>query len=923
MLRPKAQLSLVNAKEYFREHLCVGDYYAQGERITGEWFGHGAESLGLLGAVDEKSFLALCEGQHPATGEWLTQRKNSTRWTETGVVANRRVFHDFVFSPPKSVSVVGLYQDARILELHERAVRIALSELENFAETRVRRLGQNESRGTQNLVGATFHHDTSRELDPHLHTHCIIMNATFDPIEKRWKALQTEGMYRAQKFVENLYYHELCKGLRTLGYEFVNHARGFELKGMPASVITRFSKRHSQIDRETRKRIEREGLHGNLNALREDVSRSKRRRKVKDSTATRFRSFWGTEMTSDERAALTALQPVSRARSSEADVPAIVAWADEHLFSRKSVVNDHELWSAALARGRGEGFDLSTLRAAIDQRGYVRRDDGRKLTAHDVLHRELEIVLAAKLGKSAHSSLMPDYAPADSLTAEQRKAVDHIARSCGFITLFRGGAGTGKSFTLKEVERGLSSAGHPVVVLAPQRQQVRDLQADDLPAQTLAQVLTTQGIPPRAVVILDEAGQVGGRELHTLVKLVQAQHGRLILSGDTRQQGAVTASDALRAIEDYAGLKPAEIHAIRRQDPKRAKTSAEKRFVRGYRAAVKAAAAGEIESSFDRLDRLGCVREYAPDERHATLAREYSAALDRGESTLAVAQTWTEVHRVNDAIRTELKASGRLTDGQTLTAFRPLNWDEAQKRDARFYEAGHHAVFLKRYGRFAKGDVREIAAANEHGLVLIKNGRRSTMSYRYAERITVASSSRLEIAPGDRLQLKLNGRSVEGHAFNNGDLVTVRDIRPGGALRVVDAAGGVKTLAPAQHVFTRGYAVTAYASQGKTVDTVLLSDSACRSAINRNEWYVAISRGRRKVVVFTEDKAELRANIRRSGDRELALSLKPDVLANAERQRRQQASWIRRTLAAAEHIRVHREVMNRVRRWTHRQRITP
>src|SRR5690606_5506697 len=197
-----------------------------------------------------------------------------------------------------------------------------------------------------------------------------------------------------------------------------------------------------------------------------------------------------------------------------------------------------------------------------------------------------------KQGKAAHDPLVSGYSPSEQLSLEQRKAVDHIFGSRGFITLFRGGAGTGKSFTLKEVERGLSSAGHPVIVLAPQRQQARDLQQDGLPAQTLAQLLTTKNLSPKAIVLLDEAGQVGGRDLHTLVKLVQAQHGRLILSGDTRQQGAVTASDALRAIEDYAGLKAAEIRTIRRQDPKRAKDAAERRHIRAYRAAVKSAAAG-------------------------------------------------------------------------------------------------------------------------------------------------------------------------------------------------------------------------------------------------------------------------------------------------------------------------------------------
>lgn len=234
--------------------------------------------------------------------------------------------------------MVGLCRDVRILELHERAVRIALSELENFAETRVRRLGKNESRETRNLVGATFQHETSRELDPHLHTHCVLMNATYDPMEGRWKALQTEGMYRAQSFVQNLYYHELCKGLRLLGYEVTNNPRDFEITGVPAQVIERFSKRHAQIDRETRKLVSEGGTSSNIAELREMVSRTKRRRKIKNATAARFRSVWDAEMSPDERAALAALRPTNYGGTSTADVPVVVAWADEHLFARKSVM---------------------------------------------------------------------------------------------------------------------------------------------------------------------------------------------------------------------------------------------------------------------------------------------------------------------------------------------------------------------------------------------------------------------------------------------------------------------------------------------------------------------------------------------------------------------------------------------------------
>ena len=47
--------------------------------------------------------------------------------------------------------------------------------------------------------------------------------------------------------------------------------------------------------------------------------------------------------------------------------------------------------------------------------------------------------------------------------------------------------------------------------------------------------------------------------------------GRLVLSGDTRQHGAVEASDALRAIEKYSGLGFAVLTNIRRQNPETAK----------------------------------------------------------------------------------------------------------------------------------------------------------------------------------------------------------------------------------------------------------------------------------------------------------------------------------------------------------------
>ena len=266
--------------------------------------------------------------------------------------------------------MVGLTQDKRILELHERAVRQMILELEKRAGACIRKSGQRAERVTGNLVTATFRHETSRELDPHLHTHCVVMNATFDPVENRGKALEAAGMYRVHRFATNLYRHELSKGLRVLGYEIENHSRGFEIKGVPQSVIDRFSKRHQQIDEETSTRLKKGEVVENIKDLRERVAHGNRRRKMKDSTADRLQSTWRKEMQPEEVAALRTLQTVKPRVVEKTDLASIVAWAEQHLFERRSVVPEHEVMAATLERGRGKNFDLVALRQAIDHHGF-------------------------------------------------------------------------------------------------------------------------------------------------------------------------------------------------------------------------------------------------------------------------------------------------------------------------------------------------------------------------------------------------------------------------------------------------------------------------------------------------------------------------------------------------------------------------
>ena len=203
----------------------------------------GQEALGLSGVTTEKDFLNLCQNLHPQTEEQLTPRLNSkrVRVDKDGNVhesANRRVFYDFTLSPPKSVSIAALVgNDQRIIEAHDEAVQVAMRELQIYAATRVRKQNQYAHRVTGNVVGAVFRHDTSRDLDPHLHSHCILFNATRDSVEDRWKALEACEMVTAQKFVRNVYYHELVRSLQKFGYGVENNPRGdFEIAGCQQGI---------------------------------------------------------------------------------------------------------------------------------------------------------------------------------------------------------------------------------------------------------------------------------------------------------------------------------------------------------------------------------------------------------------------------------------------------------------------------------------------------------------------------------------------------------------------------------------------------------------------------------------------------------------------------------------------------------------
>lgn len=880
MVTAKTQHNLKNAREYFEEHLCVGDYYDEGQRVAGKWIGLGAERLGLSGKVRAEDFLRLCENQHPANGERLTPELKTTRIQNGQTVADRRILFDFAFSPPKSVSLAAfLGEDTRIFEAHARAVRLALRHFEAFAATRVRVGGARDERLTGNFISAVFTHDTSRALDPHLHTHCIVFNATFDPVEARWKALENYELLRARKFAENAYYHELARDLKSFGYRIRNQARGdFHIEDIPQELCERFSKRRGEIDAALNRLLsEKPELQaGNVKDLRARLAECERTRKQKELSREELRTLWGAQLSESERKLLRGLahggEGVAKLQAS-VSVTEAVQWAEEHLFDRNSVVLECHVWQEALGRARGEDFSLAELKSLTERRGYIRNADRPgELTKRDVLLREWEIVQTAKEGVGDCWPLVPNPQPANpKLDDEQRKALDGLLSSTNLVSVFRGGAGTGKSFVLQELVQQIQQSGRPVAVLAPQRQQVVDMEKAGFPSPaTVASFLTKAELPNRAVIVVDEAGQIGGRQMLALLRLAKERNARVVLSGDTRQHGAVEASDALLAIERHAGVKPVELHTIRRQDPGLARDNSERASIRRYRNAVEAAAAGRLAESFKRLDQMGAVVGCGLSEQAEKLADEYVRLAAQNASAVVVSQTWGEVHRVNTRVREALKAKGLLgANDATVQALERVDLTSAQKRDERFYPQGAVIVFNQKVREADAGAKGKLSGILKTGLLVEVGGRFVTVSNKMLDRISVCQARDVAVAPGDRLHLKANRKLASGGRVTNGELVAVKSVRGGGSIELADG----RVLEASFREFLPGYAVTSYGSQGKTVDYVLFSDSTIKAATNAQQWYVTISRGRRGIRIFTPDKEQLRENVTRSGHRPLALEL--------------------------------------------------
>jgi ATP-dependent exoDNAse (exonuclease V) alpha subunit len=371
-----------------------------------------------------------------------------------------------------------------------------------------------------------------------------------------------------------------------------------------------------------------------------------------------------------------------------------------------------------------------------------------------------------------------------------------------------------------------------------------------------------QWVNHRTVIVLDEAGAVGLEDMKKVFDLARDRGARLVLSGDTGQHSAVPRGDALRILEQHSRYSFGQLSTIRRQ------------LRADYLEVVELAANQKPEAALQRLEQMGAVTEAPSIGHNASLyqsaADAYLQSVNKGKTALLVSPTWGEIEAVTEQVRNALKAQARLSVSEhSVTALDSLSWTEAQKRNVHQYEAGQKILFLRDGHGFAKNQTAEVVEAGTNALRVKKEDGTTvelTPARLAANSVDVCLARELKVSRGDKLLLQANDRP---HRLVNGQIVEVDKIE-NGQIHLTDG----RTLPPEYRRFCHGYAVTSHSSQSKTMDEVLLiASSRSFGAVNREQFYVSISRGREHCHVFTDDKELLQRRVGDSRSRAAALDL--------------------------------------------------
>ena len=674
-------------ENYMRGEISPGkreDYYSDEQK--GQWRGGLAHEMGLHGEIKAGELTKLLEGYHPKIGENLSVnagKEHAPGW-------------DCTFSAPKSVSIEWAFADESTRKAIEsaqaKAVESALSYIETNALSNRDRHGEHAGQPAGSLLAGTFQHGSSREGDPQLHTHCAVANLVQRPdgtyggadLDTRWK-MAAGAVYRA----------ELASEMQKMGYAVERDGSSFRLKDADEKIEESFSKRSAQI----RAQAIATGKTSHL----QKMGVAKDSRKDKEFTPDQLKDSWnkaGQEL---------GYQPIAR------NPDGIQAYENmplpkdfiENLTRQASTISEQQLQLAVFVQAQGilspdeAKAYLAEVKSSSDcvelladkhnARGTVREEprytsremydlekrmgDTAKNMADDKLSRGGRSVSDEAFQKTLDNN--------PNLSFEQKLAFTQIVRE-GRCAVVQGTAGAGKSYMLDAARYAWEADGRQVIGCALSGKAAEGLQESaGIKSETVFSTLNQLEsgkltLNSNTVLVMDEAGMTGSRQMEKLQSFVDAAGAKMVLVGDVRQLQPIDAGGAMRQIQGSVGC--AYMDEIRRQ-----KDVKEQEMVKDF-------AAGRSGKALDYLDEKGRLKDFDKvSEARVAAASAVVGDIQKGKTSIALTDTRTAVHEMNQAARIEARNSGLIRDEDVQ--FKIDAGDNG--KEMRGFAPGDRAIFLK------------------------------------------------------------------------------------------------------------------------------------------------------------------------------------------------------------------------------------
>jgi conjugative relaxase-like TrwC/TraI family protein len=664
---------VAGSQEYYIRAVATGreEYYTGSGESPGYWVGEGARRLGLDGEIAADDLRLVLAGVSP-NGEILTAGRVDAAKRVTGF--------DLTWSAPKSVSLLYGLSDpvisGTVRAVHDDAVTQALGYLERHAFVVRRGAGGERQIGSHGIVAAAFVHRTSRAGDPQLHTHVLVANVA-EGKDGTWSAPDGRLIYHHARTAGFLYQAALRAGLGDdLGVRFGPIRRGMaELDGVDPSLLRAFSTRRREIEH----LLSATGTHSARSAEVAALVTRRAKEVVTDQPVPGegLRARWLEQVRLLGRGGdlidVGLLDHVVGQARWHAPSPSELDELVRHTVGPQGVTAHHSAFERrdvvrALAEGLPRGAavaDVEILADRVLQRTEVvalpsiGRGAELRHTTLELLDTERALLETAqkaretRRGLASAPALRAALARFHLLSDEQVTMVERLTRSGAGVDVVVGPAGTGKTLALAAARASWETSGLDVLGTSLSARAARNLEdGAGIESKTLARLLSgfesgSVELGPGHVVVVDEAGMVGTRDLARLIEVTDAADAKLVLVGDPRQLPEIEAGGTLAALVTRIGA--AQLTENRRQ------VDHSERF------ALSALRQGRSEVALATYQRAGRVHT-APSLREAQVALvgSWTSAFEEGRDAVMLAVARQEVAVLNELARAELRRSGLL-----------------------------------------------------------------------------------------------------------------------------------------------------------------------------------------------------------------------------------------------------------------------